>query len=274
MKLLYSIKPNVILLTQLLVFLLTTFVACKKDDAASSQSQNNGNTTVPIVVCDNQQEGEMIPSVIIGTQEWMSENLSATCYSDGTPIPNVTDYAEWNSLMTGAWCWYMNDSATFAQSYGRLYNWYAVAGINSSVAQNDPSLRKKLAPSGWHVPSSVEWDTMINFLDPNADGDCSPLEENCNIAGGMLKATGTVELGTGLWFSPNTMATNSTGFSGMPCGARGGNFHLAGQRTYWWTSSASGPETAWIRFVTNVDGSIYKEGAYMDSGLSVRCVKD
>ena len=60
----------------------------------------------------------------------------------------VTDGAACAALTTGAWCWYNNDSATYAATYGKLYNWFAV---------NDP---KGLAPTGWHVPSDAEWSTL------------------------------------------------------------------------------------------------------------------
>ncbi|MFM9006100.1 MAG: FISUMP domain-containing protein, partial [Flavobacteriales bacterium] len=128
-----------------------------------------------------------IETVTIGSQQWMKKNLSVATYTDGTPIPQVTDPMEWMNLTTGAWCWYNNDSATYAATYGRLYNWYAVAGIYDEACWADPALCKQLAPIGWHVPSDAEWSMMINFLDPVADGgNTLP-----NIAGGMMKTIGT-----------------------------------------------------------------------------------
>ena len=70
-------------------------------------------------------DGNVYTSLTIGTQEWMTENLITTKYSDGTDIPNVTDNTEWSSLSTGAWCNYDNSSSNDA-TYGKLYNWYAL----------------------------------------------------------------------------------------------------------------------------------------------------
>ena len=148
-----------------------------------------------------------LPNVTIGTQIWASTNLDVTTYRDGTPIPQVTDPTQWGNLTTGAWCYYNNDSTTGA-TYGKIYNWYAVAGIHD----NDPNTPNKiLAPTGWHIPSDTEWNSIINFLDPNANGGLTVP----NVAGSAMKETGTTH-----WFSPNTGATNSSGFTGLPGGYR------------------------------------------------------
>src|ERR1035437_4904310 len=130
-----------------------------------------------------------IPSVTICTQSWMLKNLDVSTYRNGDLIPEVTDGSAWSALTAGAWCWYNNDSATNASTYGKLYNWYAV---------NDP---RGLAPTGWHVPSDAEWTTLSTCLGGNA------------VAGGAMKETGTTH-----WTSPNTGATNSSGFTGLPGG--------------------------------------------------------
>jgi Fibrobacter succinogenes major domain (Fib_succ_major) len=88
--------------------------------------------------------------VVICSQAWTKKNLDVDHYRNGDPIPQVTDPVQWANLATGAWCWYNNDSVTYAATYGRLYNWYAV---------NDPRI---LAPEGWHVPSNAEWNTLAN----------------------------------------------------------------------------------------------------------------
>jgi uncharacterized protein (TIGR02145 family) len=215
------------------------------------------------------QEGDAFTSVIIGSQEWMSENLSVASYSDGTVIPQVTDPNEWSVLTTGAWCWFNNDSATYAADYGRLYNWYAVAGIYDAASEANPALRKQLAPAGWHVPSDTEWSTMINFLDPSADGG-----NNDNLAGGMMKTTGTIQDGTGLWNEPNEMASNESGFSGVPGGGRFEEYEPFGIFGYWWSSSEYENDNAWYRYLNYGSASSFRNYDFKHFGFSVRCLRD
>jgi hypothetical protein len=107
----------------------------------------------------------------------MLYNHDITTYRNGDVIPEVTDNAQWNTLTTGAWCYYNNDSANNAD-YGKLYNWYAV---------NDP---RGLAPAGWHVPSKDEWSNMVSALggDSKAGGNLNPLLcGNCQIPVQLMK---------------------------------------------------------------------------------------
>ncbi len=191
-------------------------------------------------------------------------NLNVSKYSDGTLIPQVTDGTQWANLTTGAWCYYNNTTANGA-TYGKLYNWYAVVGIYDAASAVNPALRKKLAPTGWHVPTDAEWSSLINCLDPNADGSY-----NFNIAGGKMKTTST------LWQSPNTDATNASGFTGLPGGFRynNGPFYFIGFNGYWWSSSEGGTAYAWTRDLNYDNGGA--NGDYDDkrNGFSVRCLRD
>ena len=98
-------------------------------------------------------EGENIQTVKIGNQEWMTKNLAVSTYRNGDIIPEVKDPKEWDSLTTGAWCYYNNDPKNGA-IYGKLYNWYAV---------NDP---RGLAPEGFHVPSDTELNRVTYLKEP------------------------------------------------------------------------------------------------------------
>jgi uncharacterized protein (TIGR02145 family) len=196
-----------------------------------------------------------IPSVNIGTQTWTTKNLDVATYSDGTVIPQVTDPTAWANLTTGAWCYYNNDPAT-GTTYGKLYNWYAVAGIHDT----DPNTpNKKLAPTGYHIPSDVEWTTLTNYLGGES------------VAGGKMKATGTW-----LWFSPNTEATNSSGFTGLPGGFRNfdGTFYNVGDYGIWWSSSESNTAIAWYRYLYYVNGTANRGNTNKIHGFSVRCLRD
>ena len=198
-----------------------------------------------------------IPTITNGTQFWQNTNLNVATYSDGTVIPEVTDPTEWNILTTGAWCYYNNDAATGA-IYGKLYNWYAVAGIWNEASKTDASQRKKLAPTGYHVPSDSEWTTLIGYL-------------GGGVAGGKMKETGTAH-----WNTPNAEATNTSGFEGLPGGFRynGGTFGSIGVYGYWWSSSELSTTLAWTRYLNYYYGSAFSSGSTKDDGFSVRCLRD
>ena len=200
-----------------------------------------------------------IPQVTICTQVWTAKNLDITAYSDGTPIPQVTDPTEWANLTTGAWCYYNNDQANNAV-YGKLYNWYAAAGIYDAASLNTPTLRKKLAPAGWHVPTDAEWTTLTTCLGGKS------------VAGGKMKETGTAH-----WQSPNTDATNSSGFSGLPGAYRYpiGSFSPIGGYGYWWSSSETSAKNGWYCNLYYESGHASGSGSGNKIvGFSVRCLKD
>ena len=200
-------------------------------------------------------------TVAIGQQTWMQQNLNVSRYTDGTPIPQVTDNTEWANLTTGAWCYYNNDVA-YGPIYGKLYNWYAVAGIYDAASLANPALRKKLAPAGYHLPSSEEWITLTNFLGGNF------------VAGGKMKQANTT-----LWQAPNLGASNETGFSALPGGWRHdyeGTCRNIGVNGYWWTSTLSTTTTeVMLRYLFyNSSGGPFAGYEQKSSGISVRFVKD
>ena len=186
------------------------------------------------------------------------QNLNVSKYSDGTAIPQVTDPTAWANLTTGAWCYYENNTAN-GPVYGKLYNWYAVVGIYDVASANNPALRKKLAPTGWHVPTDGEWTQLTDCLGGES------------IAGGKMKATGT-----SLWQSPNTAATNASGFTGLPGGYRNyyGSFLYIGGLGNWWSSSEYSTTDAWFRFLNYSGGDAGRSGYYKKNGFSVRCLRD
>jgi uncharacterized protein (TIGR02145 family) len=190
-------------------------------------------------------DGNVYGTVVIGTQTWMAENLKTTRYRDGSSIAYVLDNGTWSSLNSGAWSYYNHDS-TNNSIYGKLYNWYAVADSRS------------LCPTGWHVPSDAEWTSLENFLGGSS------------VAGGKMKAVSS------LWSSPNTGATNESGFSALPGGFRSydGSFNNFGYNGFWWSSTENSSTFAWIRYLISNGAYSYRDNANKTFGFSVRCLKD
>ena len=93
-----------------------------------------------------------------------------------------------------------------------------------------------------------------------------------------MKSTGTIEAGTGLWYAPNKGATNSSGFTGLPGGARDydGSFYYIGVNGCWWSSTESSTTFAWARyrFLHRNNGYVNRGDYYKRNGFSVRCLRD
>ena len=192
------------------------------------------------------KDGNGYNTVTIGTQTWMAENLKTTKYNDGALITHVTNNTTWKTSTTGAYCWYFNDEGINKPIYGALYNWYAV---NTG----------KLCPTGWHVPTDDEWTTLTTYLGGVA------------VAGGKLK-----EAGENHWFSPNTAATNSSGFTALPGGYRfyyDGNFYMVYATGNWWSSTEALTSTAYYRSMRYDDSSASSGHDSKTFGYSVRCVR-
>jgi len=218
----------------------TTYTLVSVTDQTTTVSRTSGFTggTATITVDQN--------SVTIGRQIWTDKNLDVTRYRNGDVIDQITNTTDWANATTGAWCYYNNDPANGA-IYGKLYNWYAV---------NDP---RGLAPAGWHVPSDPEWTTLSTYLGGNA------------VAGGKMKTTGITR-----WTTPNTSATNESGFTGLPGGYRNlfGSFYNVRISGYWWSATVNDSTYAWFRYLYYDDGYLYRSLNNKKNGFSVRLVKD
>jgi uncharacterized protein (TIGR02145 family) len=189
-------------------------------------------------------EGNFYPSIIINGQEWMQQNLAVTKYRNGDPIPTGLSNTSWQGTTSGAYAIYDNVAANNT-TYGKLYNWYAV---------NDS---RCLCPTGWHVPSDAEWTTLATSLGGSS------------VAGGKMKST------TG-WTSPNTGATNESGFTALPGGYRYGDgpYVSFGSVGVWWSSTVNDSYDAWNRLLSYFSSPVFRNLDDKQLGFSVRCVRD
>lgn len=191
-------------------------------------------------------DGNVYKTVKIGDQWWMAENLKTLHYQNGEAIPNVTSNNTWIGIKSGAYCDYSNDDSK-VETYGRLYNWYSVVDSRS------------IAPVGWHVPSDAEWNALVNYLG------------GVEVAGGKIK-----EAGTNHWLSPNTGATNESGFTALPSGNRGhlGEFGAIQEATFFWTTTEANATGGFNWRMNYSSAIIEQDGAAKCYGFPVRCVKD
>lgn len=181
-------------------------------------------------------DGNGYNTVTIGTQIWMKENLKTTKFRESTVIPNVTNTNSWRNLTTSAYCDYDNSIVNSA-IYGKIYNWYAATDAH------------KICPMGWHVPSDAEWNVLAKYLDNSVD--TTAIGWLGTDIGGKLKETGTT-----YWTTPNTGATNISGFTALPGGYRNlyGSFMYIEDYGYWWSTKADDTANVWKRNL-NYDNS-------------------
>jgi uncharacterized protein (TIGR02145 family) len=196
-------------------------------------------------------DGNIYHVVPIGNQSWLRENLRVRKYRNGDAIPNVLGDNQWKALTTGAFCTYENLAVNGA-TYGNLYNWHALSDARG------------LCPTGWHVPSRDEWAELGNYLGGEA------------LAGGVLKSKGTIEAGTGLWYAPNTGATDSIGFTGLPGGYRifYGTYYSISNVAFFWSSSDTTAVNAWNYVLDANNEELTRNYNFKTNGFSVRCCKD
>ena len=183
----------------------------------------------------------------IGSQIWMSRNLNVEKFLNGELIREVKTNEDWfkaRQQKQPAWCYYKNDKA-FGDRFGKLYNWYAV---------NDP---RGLAPKGWHIPSIIEWEALINTLGKNT-------------AGIKIKTDNTNRSRYG------HLGNNESVFSALLSGGRDedDDFGRIDVDAYWWSSEKNTDYSATFFWTTESSTEIYNNSYDIGMGLSVRCIKD
>ena len=206
------------------------------------------------------RDGNQYNWVKIGDQIWMAENLAY--------LPSVNMVADGSEDAAGSYYYVYGYNGTNVAdakatanytTYGVLYNWTAAMDGEASSTTN-PSGIQGVCPTGWHLPSDAEWTELTDYLG------------GTSVAGGKLKETGTTH-----WTSPNTGATNETGFTALPGGRRlsYGAFDSIGLYGVWWSATEDNATDAWNRYMSYYDSFVFRY-YHLDKelGFSVRCVRD
>jgi uncharacterized protein (TIGR02145 family) len=217
------------------------------------------NEYISVIGCGGQSsltyDGRTYDLVEIGGQCWFADNLATDQYRNGDPIPTGLDNTTWQNTTSGAFAIYNNDPANDA-TYGKLYNWFTTVDSRG------------LCPTGWHVPTDCEWMYLEGSLGMSVTDQETVGWRGTN-EGGALKST------TG-WISPNTGATNSSGFTALPSAVRNGDgsFVDLGIFGYFWSKTESNSSDAFRRGFAYFDGYVYRLTNNKSHGFSVRCVRD
>ena len=191
-------------------------------------------------------DGNIYTSVVIGTQTWLVENLKTTHFNNGDTIPNPVNNIDWTNLTTPAYCWYSNNSG-YKTPYGALYNFYAAVD------------NRGIAPVGFHVPTDAEVSTLITYLG------------GLSAAGGVMKETGTTH-----WTTPNTGATNTSGFTALPGGYRtvNGVYSLMSTNGCYGTGTVYNGSYGIEYSLSNTSATITRNTVWTKpNGFSIRCIK-
>jgi len=213
---------------------------------------DDGDSTI-VSNCDG-----MVGNIVtIGTQTWMAENL--------------------NCNVKGSRCY--NDDPSNCEKYGRLYNWATAMSLpsscNSSSCSNQvQSPHRGICPSGWHIPTSADWDNLLRFVDNENNGLGEEREGHYHseTAGNYLKAANGWDEHSG---------EDIYGFAALPGGY--GTFYFSDDVSFddvdrigiWWSTSEGDASNAYKREMINVRTNVLSWGSIYKSVMnSVRCVQD
>lgn len=199
------------------------------------------------------RDGKFYQTVQIGEQCWMAENLN----TGSMIISDNEGQQQTDNQVIEKYC--PNNDPANCETYGGLYEWHeAMQYVTTEGSQG-------ICPIGWHLPTHDESVELTDYLG------------GVDVAGGKMKATGTIEEGTGLWYAPNTDATNLSGFTSLPSGYRDhydGSFVDMGYYCDNWTSTKYDDETAWYWCLYYNWGGVDHYTWYKEGGSGIRCIRD
>jgi uncharacterized protein (TIGR02145 family) len=193
-------------------------------------------------------DGNAYDVVKIGDQIWMKEDLKTTRYSNGDAIgTTATVITDISAEVAPKYEWIYNGDEEMLKTYGRLYTWFVATDT------------RNVCPTNFHVPTHKEWVDLREYLGGES------------VAGGQLKEAGTTN-----WLTPNTGATNTSGFTALPSGYRSilGEYDALGTISYHWSTDPETDPRIWGIELRNTNGE-FVTGAYnRNDGLPVRCLKN
>lgn len=222
------------------------------------EALKSGSNNEILTVTD--QDGNVYPVVQIGSQCWMAVNLRTKHYSDGTVISTSNSRSYYYPYYYD----YSSSNIPLVQR-GYLYNWKATMnGSSTEGAQG-------VCPTGWHVPTRNEYDTMISAAGASYTTGAVYLSGSC-LWNGLTSATDGMTPN-----SYNNPDRNNSGFSAVPAGYFfniGSSYQEAGRWARFWSSTLDDPNARFYYIIYN-DNHVYDIGREnTECAHSVRCLRD
>ncbi len=247
------------------IYFYKAFVAAGTDTA---WGEVKNLRTLTINPCENAPtledvEGNVYNTIQIGEQCWMAENLRTTKKPDGSPITSATQI------------WYCPNNCSLTSdtvmTYGLLYNWDATTQGVSSVSN---PMVGGICPEGWHVPSDVEWTTLIQYVKEQPEYQC---EDSRKIAKSLASKQGWKNNTTPCAVGNNPSENNKTGFNAFPAGNYDNNnsrFPNFSERAYFWSSTVFDNGNDMYRGLRFGLDTVVRDHNRKYDGLSVRCLRN
>ncbi len=234
------------------VFFLLANAACDKDNGEDTLVNHPGDGVTDV-------EGNFYQTVIIGKQEWTTENLRTTTLNDGQEIINTPDDEDWLYQTAPAYSWYENHPA-HASGFGALYNWFAID-------------TGRLCPAGWRVPTDEDW----KILEGNVDSEYGQLDPEWDREGHRGYDAGAQLKSTSGWdvYGNGINGFDSFGFTALPAGFRASNGFFSGTHglTQFWLADDYSEMRAWRRILNHDNDMVARYPSSKASGYSVRCIR-
>ena len=235
-------------------------LSCNNDNLVNNNDDNFNWGSVTDI------DGNIYKTIKIGKQEWQAENLRTTKYNDGTPIIKDTIQTTWNNGTIGKYCYYnFTKNIDSIVKFGSLYNWYVV----------NPANIKQIAPIGWHVPDTSDWNILENYLIDNGY-NWDETKIGNKIAKAVSAKTDWIISNWDGVIGNDLSKNNKSGFSALPSGKRSSycDFCNIGDSGFWWITTEYDTTNSYVIQLTNNFENLYRTVYFKSCGFSLRLVKD
>jgi uncharacterized protein (TIGR02145 family) len=233
----------------------------------------DGNATLPSGLIKD-SEGNIYTTKLFGSKMWMTENLKIGAHTtpNGKTL-RVCNATEWATNPTDTFCYATSaaynaaaDAGTQLANKGYLYQWDAA--MDGDTAEES----RGICPSGWHIPSDQEWQTLEGDISSGSNVPDTPTFTGWRFG---TNGDGSTAGSTTVTEQVGTQMKLASKMNVLVAGYRSATGVQSYQGTYtaFWSSSQLGSD-AWSRLLGSSNAGVYRNTRIKARGFSVRCIKD